>query len=679
MKNKLHRSKTYCTSTDTFCSYLCRSFVLFLFTVFSYSSIVAQDYEQIDSLQKVLDKEDITDAESAKLYTTLAGMYHQRSRDTAYLYSQKGYEHAIASKDNFLIAKSLIQISVKDIHGGNYDDGLSKLTKAEDLLSSITSSLDEEVFKAKILLYRNLGTVHNFKNQHKEAIESHLKALKLSEETDNLVEAGKAYYNIAVVHFSNQNYDRSLYYQNKAYETGIAIGDPLLESGSANLAGAIYFYTNKLDSAQIFSSKALAIARKNNLIQPSLEAANVLSSIHYQNERYDSALVYSKELLSISKEINDRYYIASLTGSIAKIYSQLKDVKNARAYYKEFEVINDSLGNLELAKLNYKNQAEFEKSIGNHELAYELLSNYFTIQDSIYHQENRAIQVDLETKYEAAKKDSELAIQQTTIERQRNQRNVLFGGGLLSLLAAAFFWNRKRTSTKMFNQQKELDFQKISQLKKEKKILAMNAMLEGQEAERMRIAKDLHDGLGGLLSTVKARLTKINNEVKKIESYNIYEKTTSMVDEACDEVRRISHNLLPGALRLDGVKTAIEQLGEDLSKSHPFDVNVEVIGFKHKLDETKDVFIYRIVQEAMNNIIKHAKAKQVLIQLSETDDQYHIIIEDDGVGFDTATESNGLGLKSIRSRVEHLQGELDISSKKDEGTTISIHIPKLKA
>jgi signal transduction histidine kinase len=105
-------------------------------------------------------------------------------------------------------------------------------------------------------------------------------------------------------------------------------------------------------------------------------------------------------------------------------------------------------------------------------------------------------------------------------------------------------------------------------------------------------------------------------------------------------------------------------LGEDLSKSHPSDVNVEVIGFTHKLDETKDVFIYRIVQEAMNNIIKHAKAKQVLIQLSETDDQYHIIIEDDGVGLDTASENSGLGLKSIRSRVEHLQGELDISSKK---------------
>jgi len=204
----------------------------------------------------------------------------------------------------------------------------------------------------------------------------------------------------------------------------------------------------------------------------------------------------------------------------------------------------------------------------------------------------------------------------------------------------------------------------------------MNAMIEGQEAERSRIAKDLHDGLGGLLSTVKAHFSNIQSEIQKIEKINVYNRAHEMMDEACDEVRRISHNLIPGALRLEGLGEAVRHLGEETSDAHPFNVDVEIIGFESRMEESKEVFVYRIIQEALNNIIKHADAKKVLIQLSETDTEYHFIIEDDGKGFDPLQIQSGLGLKSIQSRVDFLNGNLDIDTKEGVGTTITWHISK---
>ncbi len=204
----------------------------------------------------------------------------------------------------------------------------------------------------------------------------------------------------------------------------------------------------------------------------------------------------------------------------------------------------------------------------------------------------------------------------------------------------------------------------------------MNAMIEGQEAERSRIAKDLHDGLGGLLSTVKAHFSNIQSEIQKIEKINVYNRANELVDEACDEVRRISHNLMPGALRLEGLNTAVEHLGEEMSAAHSFTVRVESIGMKTRMEESKEVFVFRIIQEALNNIIKHAEATDVLIQLSETDEEYHFIVEDDGKGFDPLQIESGLGLKSIQSRVDFLKGSLDVDTKEGVGTTISWHIPK---
>lgn len=196
----------------------------------------------------------------------------------------------------------------------------------------------------------------------------------------------------------------------------------------------------------------------------------------------------------------------------------------------------------------------------------------------------------------------------------------------------------------------------------------MNSMIEGQEKERTRIAKDLHDGLGSLLSSVKSHFLVTVNDVNT----NTAKKTEALIDSACSEVRRISHNMMPHALAISGLEDGVKDIAERLTVSG-YDVSLEINSLP-KLDSTKEVIVYRLVQEITSNIKKHAEAKSIFIQLYAHDSEVHLTIEDNGKGFDLKEieDKKGLGLQNIESRVAYLNGEIDWDTEKGRGTTINI-------
>ena len=243
------------------------------------------------------------------------------------------------------------------------------------------------------------------------------------------------------------------------------------------------------------------------------------------------------------------------------------------------------------------------------------------------------------------------------------------------MLSILFFRKRLKDQKTIAQQQESIRNQEIIELQQKNKLLALNSMIEGQEAERLRIAQDLHDSLGGLLSTVKAHFTTIQNEIKQLEQLNIAGTTNQLIDEACLEVRRISHNMMPHALSISGLEGTLGDMSENLKKQG-YNVSLEMTQVP-KLETTKEVMVYRLVQELIANINKHANAKSILIQLLGLKNELTLIVEDDGQGFNyqEAIERGGLGLKSIESRVEFLDGTIDWDSVKNEGTTITINIP----
>lgn len=350
--------------------------------------------------------------------------------------------------------------------------------------------------------------------------------------------------------------------------------------------------------------------------------------------------------------------------------SALHISNDALSYHEEGHAVR-----LDILIEIYKNKIDSEKLLGDSDRALETTLQYQYLKDSLITVTNAKDVNELSIKYETARKDQELAQSSSELLHRTAQRNyVLLGSGLL-LVAGFYLWRRTRYKQMQIETENKLQTERIANLEKEKQILSLTSMLAGQEAERTRIAQDLHDGLGGLLSSVRNHFSMINQELLKIDSLKIYDRTNTMIDQACTEVRRISHNLMPASLQLNGLIPTLKQYCDDVEASHPIAVQFEYMGPRDaRLQETIEVFVYRIAQECISNVLKHAKADNLLVQIVHSVREVTLVIEDDGVGFDTACDYEGIGLHSIRSRVSHLRGELDIDSRIGEGTTITINI-----
>jgi signal transduction histidine kinase len=205
-----------------------------------------------------------------------------------------------------------------------------------------------------------------------------------------------------------------------------------------------------------------------------------------------------------------------------------------------------------------------------------------------------------------------------------------------------------------------------------KKLENLQAMVMGEEQERKRVAKDLHDGIGVLLTSVKLRLSNFEDKVEDREGYR---KSLEQIDNACTEVRRISHNMVPASLTKLGLAEAILDLLDNVKASTQLKVKEEIAVEEGIIDEEKEVLIYRIIQELINNSMKYAHAQTIALSVTISNSTLSIQYKDDGKGFDKTEIKEGLGLKSIASRVDILRGKLQIQSALGNGAEFNINIP----
>ncbi len=258
-------------------------------------------------------------------------------------------------------------------------------------------------------------------------------------------------------------------------------------------------------------------------------------------------------------------------------------------------------------------------------------------------------------------------------EKQRRRGNIiLISGSAISLIILVILIaiNQKRRKVE--------SAKRINDLINQQEIASLQGVLEGQEKERKRVAIDLHDGLGGMLSMVKLHFSSLE---EKIDTSNpVKEKFLSaseLLDLAASEVRMISHDLMSGVLAKFGLLPALEDLGAKINETGQIELNLIVDNMNGSLDGEQELQVYRIVQELVGNTLKHAKASEITIQLNENDESVNLMVEDDGVGFDPVKlrQEAGIGLENLKARVAKLGGMLNIDSGKGVGTSISIDIP----
>ena len=284
--------------------------------------------------------------------------------------------------------------------------------------------------------------------------------------------------------------------------------------------------------------------------------------------------------------------------------------------------------------------------------------------------------LEIEKKYETEKKESQIRqleadkkVQKLSLQRSGFFNYTLLGGilvlGIIFLL-----------SYRTYKQKQILQQHRIAELETEKKLNAIEAMLKGEEKERSRLAKDLHDGLGGMLSGIKYSFnTMKGNLVMTTENHQAFERSMDMLDSSIKEMRRVAHNMMPDSLVRFGLDTALKDFCNDINQSGALQVKYQSIGMSDSMiEQTTSITLYRIVQELVNNTIKHAAAETAIVQVMKGDNRLSVTVEDDGKGFDSSAIKHigGMGWSNIQHRVDFLKGKLDLDTRPGKGTSVHI-------
>jgi two-component system NarL family sensor kinase len=515
----------------------------------------------------------------------------------------------------------------------------------------------------------NMGVIYVNQGMTAMALDYLHQSLKIREEIGDKNGAAFSLNNLGGLSNSLGQYDNALDY----YQQSMAIYRTVNnKEGIANVLhniGNVYDKQNLLDkalknyelSADLYKSIGSQIGIGNSL--------HSLAGIYAKNKETERALEKYKEALAIFTQIEDKRGIAmSLSNMGVLLLKKGMDTEAADMANHALQVSEKS-GYTEITRNTQLLLSRIDSSRGDMAGAFAHYKRYLIAKDSLTNEGARKAALKKQFQFEFDKKASlakaELEhqedIHQEALKRERLVYWSAFGALGLILLSVSLLFNRSRLKEKHKYQE---------QLNRQQKEQAV-AVMEIQEQERKRIAEDLHDSLGHLLST-----TKINLQMLPESQQKQLGNSLQLLNQASEEIRTITFNLMPRALEEGGLVSALYELADKVTHTGAVKVILHISGMDELILEKQSQFsIYRVVQEAVNNILKHAQAKEISIQLSIQDGQLSLLIEDDGKGFDTRTKIGGRGLGNIRTRLSWLRGKLAIDSTPGMGTTITAAIP----
>lgn len=450
--------------------------------------------------------------------------------------------------------------------------------------------------------------------------------------------------------------------------------------------GIDHFYTETKDSVSFYFNKAenALIKIKDSL---ALYRLYITRGVFYTEIQtiLDSSLYYHDKALKINKNKEGIYY--NLVNK-ANSYRKEKDFKTS------IKLLEDALKNLPInfrkknLKILYGLLAKDYESIGNTNKSLEYLKLQKDYADSL---NTEAQNINL-IKYQTAEKERQILEQENKILDEQSNRaiaeadkkrsqSITYGLSIFlflgSIIAFLIYRNVKRKQ-RIAEQDRELQIQKTEKVLKEKEIETINAMVSGQEKERLRLAGELHDNLGSTLATVRMQVENLERNLDKVDDpKELLKKTHTLVNEAYDKVRSISHERNSGVMAKDGLLPAVQKLARTVSNANSLTVDVQDFGLENRIANELEITIFRIIQELVTNIVKHAHASEASISLTQHDNELNIMVEDNGKGFKVGKlqDKDGIGLGSIERRIEHLEGSMEVDSAIGRGTSISIDIP----
>jgi signal transduction histidine kinase len=432
----------------------------------------------------------------------------------------------------------------------------------------------------------------------------------------------------------------------------------------------LYLDEKRFDSALTITLEAKKIITEQNFREREMDINVILGELYVDSGQYEKAITYLQQALSPSNMNTahdaDAMFIAG-SYLLGKALYHLGKYKQAEAVI--LPAINKSLSLNSKGNITegYSTLSDIYRVTGQYKKALEYQDSTTMMKDSISGVEKFATVNRLQIKYQTAEKDKQLSQNQLIIAQQNNKiahKNILMlsiGGTLLLLLLVSTGVYLQTT-----NKQRSLE--------KENKISILKAAVAGGDSERTRIARELHDGIGGMLSAAMMRFSSMHHENSEITQTAAYSDAMGILREMGDEIRKTAHNLMPEVLMKQSLAEAVHLYCNNVQEEGILKIDFQSYGSADGITQSDKLNLYRIIQELLKNAAMHSGANRVLVQLLQNENKLIVSVEDNGIGFSTRELKGGLGLHNIRTRVSSMDGHFTLESERGKGTTAIIEL-----
>jgi signal transduction histidine kinase/Tfp pilus assembly protein PilF len=605
-----------------------------------------------------------------QVYRHIGGAYkHLNDFEKSLYYYKKSLEFDEKAKNIQTLISIYVSMGIMYSQQQEYAEAKECYIKGLQLIKDSDASMQSVV-------YNNLGNDEYAQGFYANAINYYIQSIQISEHLSDFEGLAFSYNNLGNIYADGINdLDKALVYYRKSLENEQKVNNKIGIAQCLNNIGYVNKLKQNYTEAEKMHIEALGIFRILKNTEGIAKALENLGDVYRKQNNYIKAISSFTECVEYRKQSKDEKSLASVYNNIGALYFTQKEYNKALSYFTLGFELAQKVNDKPLIKRFYSGIKDSYAKLGQYNKAYEYALLYSELKDTLLNATVSQQVIDIQEKYEKNKMQQQIVLQNLDIKNKALQRNAILAFLILSLLVfsgVVYFVLQKRKNEKLlYARNATIKDQEIKHLIQDSEIRAMASLAEGQDNERQRISRDLHDRVGSMLSLVKFNLSSGPEADNPIIKENL-----ALLDQTYQEVRSISHNLHSGLLRNFGLKVALHDLKKTVEAHNSLRFNLQFYEEEFVLSKEKEEVVFRVLQELVTNALKYAEASFLDVQVNSADEGVVLItVEDDGKGFDTQTLKKGIGLSNIHYRLSGIGGSMEINSSPGKGAYFVISVP----
>lgn len=529
--------------------------------------------------------------------------------------------------------------------------------------------------KELIRVYANYANTLDDLSQSEKAVENHLQAMRLAEQYKDSAWIMREYNNIAITYKNLKEYDKAISFYKHSLKMAVRIqnydqmGFSMMNMANINTTLGNY------EKADSFYQRSIQYFKKAKNAYGNCLIYHNYGRLLIEQHKYEEGRENILKSLAYRKKAGAPALIAQSLSVLGELMTTMNELDKAESYLNRADSIYSKVsGNKNFYRdlYFYKKQLYIKK--GDYKKAYAAQQKEMEYRQELFDESEKINALKRQTEYDLEKRDSQIETERA-LHRHKQIFMLSIGGGILLILMLFLFILLQRRK-----QAKERYQAELLQLEQQHRLNLADSLAKAEQEERKKVASKLHDETGGILSVIKLNIDQLDENVfvAGSDAGDKLKATKKLLSEAAESIRNISHTLMPVALEKYGLKAALQDLVNAINTSGKIKIEDVLEGLEdsRSWNPQLSLTIYRMVQEAFSNIIRHAQATNVLFQVIELENSVTIYIEDNGRGLKTdSSDADGIGLNLLKQNIEYLNGKIEINSKENQGTFVLAELP----